>query len=122
MATFTVNTAADVVDGNFSQLSLREAVSQANATVAADKIVFAGPLEGQALVLTGGELQVTRDLTIEGDTDQDGTGVTIDGNQNGRLLHITGSATDVELSGLTLTGGAVDSGRTVVPSSSPAPA
>ena len=111
MATFTVNTAADVVDGNFSQLSLREAVSQANATVAADTIVFAGALEGQALVLTGGELQVTRDLTIEGDTDQDGTGVTIDGNQNGRLLHITGSATDVELSGLTLTGGAVDSGQ-----------
>ena len=30
MATFTVNTTADVVDGNYSQLSLREAVNRAN--------------------------------------------------------------------------------------------
>ena len=34
MATFTVNTAADVVDSNLSQLSLREAVNLANATTA----------------------------------------------------------------------------------------
>ena len=46
MATFTVNTTADVVDGNLSVLSLREAVSQANATVAADTIIFATGIEG----------------------------------------------------------------------------
>ena len=37
MATFMVNTTADVVDGNPSQLSLREAVNRANATAAADR-------------------------------------------------------------------------------------
>ena len=41
MATFTVNTTADVVDGKLGQLSLREAVNQANATTAADTIIFA---------------------------------------------------------------------------------
>ena len=36
MATFTVSTAADVVNGNYSQLSLREVVNRANATSGAD--------------------------------------------------------------------------------------
>ena len=46
MATFTVTTAADVV-ANDGQLSLREAVAQANATNAPDTINFAAPLEGR---------------------------------------------------------------------------
>jgi Ca2+-binding RTX toxin-like protein len=109
MAIVTVTTAADVVDGSDGRLSLREAVAQANATTDADTIRFADALEGTRLVLTGGELEVSRDLTIEGDTDRDGSGVTIDGNRNGRLLDISGSVADndVVLSGLTLTGGAV---------------
>jgi hypothetical protein len=112
MAIFTVTTAADVVDSSDGQLSLREAVVQANATTGADTIRFVGALEGTRLVLTGGELEVSRDLTIEGDTDQDGLGVTIDGNRNGRLLNISGfvADNDVVLSGLTLTGGAVGAG------------
>ena len=44
MSTFTVNTTDDIVDGNLNQLSLREAVQQANATTEADTIVFAGAL------------------------------------------------------------------------------
>ena len=59
MATFTVNITADVVDGNYTQLSLREAVNQANSTIAADTIVFAATLEGQRLVLSGGELTLS---------------------------------------------------------------
>ena len=59
MATFTVNTTADVVDGNFTQLSLREAVRQANATATADTIVFARALEGKTLVLAQGELDLS---------------------------------------------------------------
>jgi hypothetical protein len=66
MATFTVTRAADVVDPNDGQLSQREAVAQANATTAADTIVFAGSLEGQTLVLTGGELVVRQDLRTSG--------------------------------------------------------
>ena len=80
MATFTVNTAADVVDSNLNQLSLREAVNLANATAAADTIVFANALEGQTLVLNQGQLVLTQDLTIDGDLNNDGTAVTIDGN------------------------------------------
>lgn len=56
MATFTVTTAADVVNASDGVLSLREAVTQANSTTAADTIVFAAGLETQTLVLTGGEL------------------------------------------------------------------
>ena len=97
MATFTVNSAADVVDGNFNQLSLREAVNRANATTAADTIVFANTLEGQTLVLSQGQLVLTQDLTIDGDLDNDGTAVTIDGNHVDRLLTNQGSD-DVALS------------------------
>ena len=73
MTTFTVTTAADVV-ANDGKLSLREAVAQANATVAADTVVFASGLEGKTLVLTGGELLVNRNLTIQGDSNADGVG------------------------------------------------
>ncbi len=50
MATITVTTATDVVNSGDGKVSLREAVAQANATVAADTIVFAASIEGQTLV------------------------------------------------------------------------
>ena len=80
MATFTVTTGADVVNAGDGRLSLREAVAQANATTTADTIVFAGGLEGATLVLTGGELVVSRDLRIDGDQDNDGFEVTLSGD------------------------------------------
>ena len=49
MAQFTVTTANDVVDPNDGRLSLREAVAQANATAAADRIQFAASVEGHSL-------------------------------------------------------------------------
>jgi serralysin len=101
--TITVTTAADVVDPGDGKLSLREAVAKANATAALDEIVFKPSLEGQTLVLTGGELVVTNDLAIDGYRDDDGSAVTIDGNRNGRILKITGGGTDVDLRELTLT-------------------
>ena len=104
MTTFTVNTTADIDDGNFSQLSLREAVNLANATTDADVIVFASAIQSQKLVLTGGELVLSNDVTIHGG------GVTIDGNGfNGydghRILNIVGAGTDVSLDNLILTDG-----------------
>jgi hypothetical protein len=65
MAILTVTTIADTIDGGDGKLSLREAVLQANATGAADTIRFAASLEGKSILLTGGELQVLRDLAIE---------------------------------------------------------
>src|SRR5690242_18309378 len=100
MAYLTVTTQADVVDPSDGQLSLREAVAQANATAGADYIKFVVTLEGQTLVLTGGELPVTQDLTIDGDRNHDGTVMTIDGHASGRIFNISGADTDVVLRSL----------------------
>ena len=62
------------VDPNDGVLSLREAVNQANITPATDMIEFDASVKGKTLVLTGGELVLTSDVTIHGG------GVTIDGN------------------------------------------
>ena len=94
MATFTVTTASDIVDAGDGVLSLREAVAQANATAAADTIVFAPAIEGQTLVLTGGELSITRDITIDGDRDNDGTRVTLSGGDASGILSLEGSFTE----------------------------
>jgi hypothetical protein len=60
-------------------LSLREAVAQANATAAVDNIVFAVGLEGETLTLSGGELTLTQDTTIDGDQNSDGVLVSLSG-------------------------------------------
>jgi Ca2+-binding RTX toxin-like protein len=104
MATLTVTTAADLVNPGDGELSLREAVQQANRTAAADTIVFAPALEGQTLTLTQGQLTVGADLAIDGDRDGDGSGVTIDGNERSRVLAIDGGA-EVALTDLGITGG-----------------
>lgn len=52
-------------------------------------------------MLTGGELVINQDLTIDG-----GTATTaIDAGQSSRILNIAGAGTDVELSRLRLSGG-----------------
>ena len=100
MATFAVTTINDISDAGDGLLSLREAIAQANATAAADTIVFANGIEGQTLVLTNGELAITKDLTIDGDKNGDGTGVTISGNDASRIMTISGDQTDVALTDL----------------------
>ena len=104
MATITVTTATDIVavDG---LRSVREAVAEANATAGADTILFAPSLEGQTLVLTGGELPITQDLKIDGDRDNNGTEVILSGGDHSRILRITGAGTDVSLRDLGLTHG-----------------
>src|SRR5215213_3114123 len=121
MATITVTTANDFVGGDGFR-SLREAVGQANATPEADTIQFAPGLEGGTLTLTQGELQITQDVTIDGDADNNGSRVTLSGGWDGgyrdgtgsRILNVVGSATDVALSDITLAHGyADDSGGAV---------
>ena len=104
MATFTVNTSTDVIADD-GKSSLREAVRQANATAAADTIVFTSALEGRMLALAQGELTVKQDVTIDGDRNDDGKEVTLSGNDTSRILHITGYGTEVSLRQLTLTEG-----------------
>src|SRR4051812_4563811 len=97
MATLIVTTAQDVVNAGDGVLSLREAVAQSNGTAELDTIQFAASLEGQTLVLTGGELVLTSDGTINGDPDSDGLGVSISGNNTSRILDIRGLDTDVSV-------------------------
>ena len=86
MAIITVTTAADVVASDGVR-SLREAVALANANAASDTIGFAAALEGKTLTLTGGELVVAGDVTIDGDKDNDGSEVTLSGGNLSRILH-----------------------------------
>jgi len=86
MATFTVTALDDVVDAGDTIFTLREAVEAANATDAADTIVFAPGLAG-TLVLTqeNGALEISEDLEILGNTTTDGkAAITISGGDQTR--------------------------------------
>ena len=61
MAYLTVTTPFDVVSPGDGQLSLREALAQANGSGGPDTIRFAATVVGKTLVLTGGELTVSDD-------------------------------------------------------------
>lgn len=111
MAILKVTTDQDVVDAIDGVLSLREAVARSNASTERDTIQFAPSLEGRALVLTQGEVVLSRDVAIDGDTDNDGTEVTLSGDEASRIIRTVGSGTDTVLRDLTLTdGGSVAEG------------
>ncbi len=95
-ATFSVTSLADSGPG-----SLRQAVADANANAGTDVITFA---TSGTIVLTGGELSIADDLTVQGP----GAGrLAIDGNGSSRVFAISGTGTDVTISGLTIRNGAV---------------
>ena len=134
LAVFTVTTAADVINANDGQVSLREAIISANQSAGADTIQFASSLNGTTIRpsirtmpagaaedagLTG-DLDITDDLTITGN------GYTANGTANtiidagpvvdvtsglgDRVFHIQGhrdtqSPISVTISGLTIRGG-----------------
>jgi hypothetical protein len=104
MATLTVTTSGDVVDPSDGELSLREALAEADATTAADTIVFDGSVQGRTIVLAGSQLTVASDVTIDG-----GAGVTLDADEKSRVLLVQGGTgdqqNDVTLRYLTITGG-----------------
>lgn len=94
-ATFTVTNNNDAGAG-----SLRQAVLDANATVAADTIVFAANVTGTITLLTG-EMLIDQSLTITGP----GANVlAISGNNNSRVFYVERVAS-VTISGLTITQG-----------------
>ena len=108
MATFTVTTAADIVNAADGVLSLREAVSQANITVAADTIVFSGAVESQTLVLTGGPISINNDTTIDGDQNNDGIQAIVSGGNETGILSAIGDSTSLSLVDIQLRDGSVD--------------
>src|SRR5262245_19306996 len=94
-STFHVTTVADGGAG-----SLRDAITQANAHAGADAIVFDEGLTG-TITLTGGELDVTDDLKINGPS---ADRLTVSGNHTSRVFKVEPGET-VSISGLTVAGG-----------------
>jgi Ca2+-binding RTX toxin-like protein len=102
MGTYTVTTASDTQTGG--QLSLRQALALADENPGADTIQFdVAAMQTSTITLTGGDLGVASDVTIVG-----GSGVTISGNGNGRVLAINGDGVEVTLERLTIVDGLSD--------------
>ena len=115
-AKITVNSAADAVadDGN---CTLREAIQTANTDAAVDTCVagsgtdnisFDNALSGSTVTLGGSQLDITSDLTIDGDLDNDGApDITIDAGGVSRAINIdaTAATRTVTLEGLTISNG-----------------
>ncbi|MCA9195597.1 MAG: hypothetical protein KDB03_27685, partial [Planctomycetales bacterium] len=93
----------DEQDGDFSagDLSLREAIQLANASIGADFITFGPGLIG-TISLAGSELTITDDVTITG---PGAASLTISGNNLSRILNISESTATVTISNLTIAGG-----------------
>jgi len=94
--------AAETADGG--GLSLREAIGLANADADADTITFDASLSGSTLTLTGGELVISENVTIDGDIDGDNRAdITIDANSASRVFNVSGGTSTLD--SLTITGG-----------------
>jgi predicted outer membrane repeat protein len=96
LSTFTVLNLADSGVG-----SLRQAISDANALAGADAIDFAPALRG-TIALTGGQLEITDHLTIEGPGTEH---LIISGQDASRVFAIGGSTTNVVMEGVTIAHG-----------------
>ncbi len=102
---FVVDTLVDESDGDFSagDLSLREAIEQANDREGADTIRFDPALAGGTIVLSGTQLTVSdpAGTTIEGSSSLD---LTINADRRSRVMATSGPAR-LTISWLTLSGG-----------------
>lgn len=104
--TFIVDTNLDVVDENDGFLSLREAITLAEQSGAADTIQFDQSLAGQTITLDVnlGVLEVTRNLVIDG---ANAAGLSISGDAQSGIFSIGNGSdlADVSISNLTLRDG-----------------
>lgn len=107
-AFFVVTVTTDEVDYDNDDVSLREAINSANGSVGDDTITFGGPVFADALSDTIG-LKHGHLFIIGGDsTTIVGPGkdkLTLDGEQRSRVIDFIGFGGDLDLSGLTITGG-----------------
>ena len=105
-AAFVVTTASDVVNGSDGVLSLREAITQANANTDSDTITFDASLNGTEIDLTGGQMTISENVTITGNG---AANTIIDAQQASRIFTVdgTGGTKAVTISSLTLKNGSV---------------
>ena len=101
LSAFHVSTLADGGAG-----SLRAAITQANTHAGADVVDFQPGLTG-TIALTGGELDVTDDLKING---PGADKLTVSGNHVSRVFKVESGET-VSISGLTIAGGNAGTGN-----------
>ena len=96
-----VNTDTVVTNTNDSGAgSLRQAILNANATLGADTITFAGVFTDATpdiITLTSGKLTITNDITILG---TGASNLTISGNDVSGVFEISGTGTDASIDGL----------------------
>ncbi len=114
LATFVVNTTADIIDAEDGLLSLREAVTAANTNETfsdapagepdGDRVVFAKDAEFSRFVVTQGELVITDDLIIRGNGIETGS---IHGASRNRLFNVNTSER-VQFRNLLMVGGRTD--------------
>jgi uncharacterized protein (TIGR03118 family) len=103
----TLNVTSATDDGSAGTLRAVIAAAQSG-----DTVTFDSSLAGQTIALTGGELVISKSLDIDGPgADQ----LTISGNHASRVFDISGSTTDVEISGLSLADGLANSTTAVSP-------
>lgn len=98
--TIRVTTTEDVVDAEDGVVSLREAIAQANAVEAGTDVKIFFDVAG-TFTLTNGPLTITRSMIL----DSLGANVIISGGGNSTVLLVDGENSDVQLIGMTLTGG-----------------
>ncbi|MCC5631418.1 hypothetical protein LC613_27060 [Nostoc sphaeroides CHAB 2801] len=96
-----VNTGTVVTNTNDSGSgSLRQAILNANTTVGADTITFAGVFTDATpdiITLTSGKLTITDDITILG---TGASNLIVSGNNSSGVFEISGSGTDASIDGL----------------------
>lgn len=102
LSAIVVTTASDVVDANDGVLSLREAITQANANSDSDTITFNASLNGTEIALSGGEMAISSDVTITGNG---AANTVINAQQASRIFTVDGAGATksaVTISSLTL--------------------
>jgi len=109
LSTFVVDNifTDDESDGNFTSndLTLREAVEQANLTPGTDTIVFSTLLDGEVIDLTLGELVITDDLIIRGYSKFDvAQSIVLDAGDAQRIFNVA-PGVSLTIDNLTLTAG-----------------
>ena len=112
LATITVTTTADVIDGGDGLTSLREAIIQANTNAGDDEIVLEAGTYTLSIAGTGEDAAATGDLDITdttGSTTITGAGedlTTIDADRIDRVLHVLNG--DLSISDITVAGGYIN--------------